>query len=77
MTLPACSARSATARPPARRHVVGVKGREADGPSPTSRFILPLHQCWWNERCMCVEGKNSALAGLLQPPPETPNSQYS
>lgn len=34
-------------------------------------------RCWWNERCVCVEEKSSALAGLVQPPPETARSRYS
>ncbi|KAI5139795.1 Atp-Binding Cassette Sub-Family A Member 12 [Manis pentadactyla] len=65
------------------RHVVGVKGkgererwREKIG-GLKSIFILPLRPCWWNERCMCLEEKSSALAGLFQPPPETSPSRTS
>ncbi|KYO48121.1 hypothetical protein Y1Q_0001926 [Alligator mississippiensis] len=70
------------AESPVGRHVVGVKGRgrgrrrEAWG-GLRSIFILPLRPCWWNERCVCFEEKSSALAGLIQPPPETAHSRYS
>lgn len=40
-------------------------------PSPHPR------RCWWNERCVRVEEKSSALAGLVQPPPETARSRHS
>ncbi len=41
---------------------------------PLGLIVFCLFLCyslWWNERSVCVEEESCALAGFVQPPPET------